>query len=323
MSLDTARKVLQTELEALQGLLKRLAGADGKSFERAVELIFACKGRVVITGMGKSGIIGQKIAATFASTGTPAFFLHPAEAVHGDLGMLVKGDVLVALSYGGETDEINELLPTAKRLGVPLVALTGSAKSTLAQAADVVLDISVEREACPLDLTPTASTAAMMALGDALAIALLERRGFREEDFAKLHPGGRLGKKLQRVEALMHTGDAVPRVSPSTPMPDVIYEMSRKGLGMAIVVTDSKQLAGIITDGDLRRLMQQRKDEALHLTAAEAMSKNPVTLPKTELAATALRLMEERKITAIVVVDSDRRVEGVLHLHDLWTTQLF
>lgn len=323
MSLETARKVLQTELEALQGLLKRLSGAEGKSFEQAVERVFACKGRVIVTGMGKSGIIGQKIAATFASTGTPAFFLHPAEAAHGDIGMLVKGDVLVAMSYGGETEEINQLLPTAKRLGIGVIALTGNKKSTLAQAADVVLDISVEREACSLNLAPTASTAAMMAMGDALAIALLERRGFKEEDFARLHPGGRLGKQLQRVEVLMHTGDALPRVSPSTPMPDVIYEMSRKGLGLAAVVEDSRKLVGVITDGDLRRLMQKRKDEALHLTAGEAMSRAPVTLPKTELAATALRLMEERKITSILVVDDQHRLEGVLHLHDLWTTQLF
>ena len=326
MSKEIARQVLQTEIDALQDLLKRL----DQSFEQAVERLFACQGRVVITGIGKSGIIGQKIAATFSSTGTPAFFLHPAEAAHGDLGMLVKGDVLLALSYGGETDEINQLLPTAKRLGIAIVALTGNGRSALAAAADVVLDISVDREACSLNLTPTASTAVMMALGDALAIALLERRGFKEEDFARLHPGGRLGKKLQRVENLMHTGDDVPRVSPATPMPDVIYEMSRKGLGMTAVVEDSNladrqagRLAGIITDGDLRRLMQNRKDEALHLTAGDAMSKNPVTLPKSELAAAALRLMEERKITSIAVVDSDRRLEGVLHLHDLWTTELF
>ena len=323
MSLETARKVLQTELEALQGLLKRLGGAEGKSFEQAVERVFACKGRVIVTGMGKSGIIGQKIAATFASTGTPAFFLHPAEAAHGDIGMLVKGDVLLAMSYGGETEEINQLLPTAKRLGIGVLALTGNKKSTLGQAADVVLDISVEREACSLNLAPTASTAAMMAMGDALAIALLERRGFKEEDFARLHPGGRLGKQLQRVEVLMHTGDTLPCVSPVTPMPDVIYEMSRKGLGLAAVVEDSRKLVGVITDGDLRRLMQTRKDEALHLTAGEAMSRAPVTLPKTELAATALRLMEERKITSILVVDDQHRLEGVLHLHDLWTTQLF
>jgi arabinose-5-phosphate isomerase len=323
MSLETARKVLQTELDALKRLLERLGGANGKTFEQAVERMYACPGRVVVTGMGKSGIVGQKIAATFASTGTPAFFLHPAEAAHGDIGMLVKGDLLLALSYGGETDEINQLLPTCKRLGIGIIAFTGNLKSTLAQAADILLDISVEREACSLNLAPTASTAAMMALGDALAIALLERRGFKEEDFARLHPGGQLGKKFQRVEQLMHSGDDLPRVAPSTPMPDVIYEMSRKGLGMTAVVGDSDRLAGIITDGDLRRLMQRRKDEALHLTAADAMTRNPATIRKTELAATALRLMEERKITSILVVDADQRLEGVVHLHDLWTTQLF
>src|SRR3972149_6563438 len=266
MSLETARKVLQTELEALQGLLKRLGGAEGKSFEQAVERVFACTGRVIVTGMGKSGIIGQKIAATFASTGTPAFFLHPAEAAHGDVGMLVKGDVLVAMSYGGETDEINQLLPTAQRPGIGFIALTGNKKSTLAQAADVVLDISVEREACSLNLAPTASTAAMMAMGDALVIALLERRGFKEEDFARPHRGARRGKQLQRVEVLMHTGDALPCVSPVTPMPDVIYEMSRKGLGLAAGVEDSRKLVGVLTDGDLRRLLTTRKGEALHLT---------------------------------------------------------
>jgi arabinose-5-phosphate isomerase len=322
VSLDTARKVLQTELEALKRLLERFGGANGKAFEEAVERVYGCPGRVVVTGMGKSGLVGQKIAATFASTGTPAFFLHPAEAAHGDIGMLVKGDLLLALSYGGETDEINQLLPTCKRLGIGVIALTGNLKSTLAQAADLVLDISVEREACSLNLAPTASTVAMMALGDALAIALLERRGFKEEDFAQLHPGGRLGKKFQRVENLMHTGDAIPHVAPSTPMPDVLYEMSRKGLGMAAVV-DSFKVVGIITDGDLRRLMQKRKDEALHLTAAEVMTRNPATVPRSELAGTALRLMEERKITSLLVVDPEHRLEGVVHLHDLWTTQLF
>jgi arabinose-5-phosphate isomerase len=237
--------------------------------------------------------------------------------------MLLKGDILLALSYGGETEEINQLLPASKRLGIGIIALTGNLTSTLAGAADVVLDISVDREACSLNLAPTASTAAMMALGDALAIALLEHRGFKEEDFARLHPGGRIGKKFQRVEQLMHSGDDLPRVTPATPMPDVIYEMSRKGLGMTAVVTDSQQLAGIVTDGDLRRLMERRKDEALHLTAGDAMSPNPTTIRRTELAASALRLMEERKITSILVVDPDRRVEGVVHLHDLWTTQLF
>jgi len=326
MSLETARKVLKAELEALEGLLERL----DPRFEQAVELIFACQGRVVITGMGKSGIIGQKIAATFASTGTPAFFLHPAEAAHGDLGMLVKGDVLLALSYGGETEEIVNLLPTVKRLGVPMILLTGGARSTLAQAADIVLDVSVPREACSLNLAPTASTTAMLALGDALAIALLERRGFKEEDFAALHPAGRLGKKLQRVEHLMHKGENIPKVHVSTPMPDVIYEMSKKGLGMTSVVEDvhpaaggAGRLVGIITDGDLRRLMQRRKKELLDLTAGECMTKNPITIAKTELATTALRIMEERKITSILVVDAEHRIEGVIHIHDLWTTQLF
>jgi arabinose-5-phosphate isomerase len=344
MSLETAKKVLTTELEALKRLLERLDAANGPAFAQAVERIVSCPGRVVITGMGKSGIIGQKLAATFASTGTPSFFLHPAEAAHGDLGMIVKGDLLVALSYGGETEEINQLLPASKRLGVGVIAFTGNLGSTLAQAADLVLDISVDREACPHNLAPTASTAAMMALGDALAIALLERRGFKEEDFARLHPGGRLGKKFQRVENLMHAGDDLPRVAPDAPMPDVIYEMSRKGLGMTTVVDDAGpsaslpsaslgtggatsrpagRLVGIITDGDLRRLMQRRKDEALHLTARDAMTPKPATIARTELAATALRLMEERKITSLVVTAPDGRVEGVVHLHDLWTTQLF
>ena len=319
MSLETARKVLKAELEAIEGLLERL----DQRFEQAVELLFACQGRVVVTGMGKSGIIGQKIAATLASTGTPAFFLHPAEAAHGDLGMLVKGDALVALSYGGETEEIASLLPTVKRLGVPLVLLTSAAKSTLGQAADVILDVSVPREACSLNLAPTASTTAMLALGDALAIALLERRGFKEEDFAALHPAGRLGKKLQRVEALMHKGDAVPRVTPATRMPDVIYEMSKKGLGMTAVVDNAKRVVGVITDGDLRRLMQRRKKDALDLTAGECMTRNPTTIARKELATTALRLMEERKITSVLVVDAEQRLEGVIHIHDLWTTQMF
>lgn len=326
MSLKIARRVLQTELEALEGLLKRL----DQTFEEAVELVFAAPGRVVVTGMGKSGLIGQKIAATFASTGTPSFFLHPAEAAHGDLGMVVRGDLLLALSYGGETEEINQLLPAAKRLGIPVIALTGNGKSTLAQAADAVLDIRVEREACSLNLAPTASTTAMLAMGDALAIALLERHGFKEEDFALLHPGGRLGKKLQKVEDLMHTGDQLPCVSPGTKMPDVIYEMSRKGMGLTTVVEDSHpagsgagRLVGVITDGDLRRLMQKRKKGILELTAADCMTKNPTTVSGDELAGAALRLMEERKITSILVVDSQRRLQGVIHVHDLWTTQLF
>jgi len=319
MSLETAKRVLRIEAEAIAGLIDRL----DKRFEQAVDLLYGCKGRVVVTGMGKSGLIGRKIAATFASTGTPSLFLHAAEALHGDLGMLVGEDVLLAISYGGETEELLELLETVKRLGVRLVTLTANARSTIASASDVVLDIAVREEACSLNLAPTASTAAALAMGDALAMALLERRGFREEDFAALHPGGRLGKRLRRVEGLMHSGGDLPCVLPTTRMPDVIYEMSRKGLGMTAVAETGGGLLGIITDGDLRRVMQQRKKDALDLTAAECMTKNPVTIRSSELAATALRLMEERKITSVLVTDGGGRLEGVVHIHDLWTLQLF
>ncbi len=319
MSLETAKRVLRIEAEAIQSVLRRL---DAR-FEQAVEVLFQCKGRVVVTGMGKSGLIGRKIAATFASTGTPSLFLHPAEALHGDLGMLVREDVLLAISYGGETEEIIALLETIKRLNVRLVTLTGNPRSTLAAASDVVLDISVEEEACSMNLAPTASTTASLAMGDALAIALLERRGFGPGDFAALHPGGRLGKRLMRVENLMHTGNDVPRVATATKMPDVIYEMSRKGLGMTTVVEDSDRLLGILTDGDLRRVMQQRKGETFELTAADCMTRNPVTIAPHELASMALDLMERRKITSVVVVDAERRVCGVVHLHDLWTLELF
>ncbi len=319
MSLETARRVLRIEAQALEDLLARL----DERFNKAVEILLQCKGRVVVTGMGKSGLIGRKMAATFASTGTPSSFLHPAEALHGDLGMLVGEDVVLAISYGGETEEIIALLETIKRLSIPLVTLTGNLRSTLAAASDAVLDISVKEEACSLNLAPTASTTASMAMGDALAIALLERRGFGEKDFAALHPAGRLGKKLMRVENLMHAGDELPRVPASAKMPDVIYEMSRKGLGMTTVVEDSNRLLGIITDGDLRRVMQTRKGEAFELSAAECMTRNPVTIASGELAGSALSLMERRKITSVVVVDGDRRVQGVVHLHDLWTLELF
>lgn len=319
MSLETARRVLRIEAEALQELEARL----DSGFERAVEVLLACKGRVVVTGMGKSGLIGRKIAATFSSTGTPSVFLHPAEALHGDLGMLQPGDAVLAVSYGGETEEIVALLATMKRLGLPLVTLTGNTHSTLAQASDVALDTSVREEACSLNLAPTASTTAAMALGDALAIALLERRGFNHDDFAALHPGGRLGKKLLRVRELMHAGEKLPSVMPSVKMPDVIYEMSRKGLGMTTVVNASGRLAGIITDGDLRRLMQQRSGAVLELSAEECMTANPVTIAADEFASAALRLMEQRKITSVVVLDGARRVAGVVHLHDLWTLELF
>ena len=319
MSLETARRVLRIESAAIEHLVSHL----DERFDQAVEVLFACKGRVAVTGMGKSGLIGRKIAATFSSTGTPSFFLHPAEALHGDLGMLVREDIVLAISYGGETDEIVALLPTIQRIESPIISLTGKPDSTLGQASRVALDVSVKEEACSLNLAPTASTTAALAMGDALAIALLERRGFSSDHFAALHPSGRLGKKLMRVEALMHSGDALPRVSPEAKMPDVIYEMSKKGLGMTTVLDREGKLHGIVTDGDLRRLMQKRGGETLGLSAAESMTRNPVTIAATELASTALALMEQRKITSIVALDSKSRVAGVIHLHDLWTLELY
>src|SRR5580704_13532577 len=292
MSLETAKRVLRIEAEAIAGLIERL---DAR-FEQAVELLYRCKGRVVVTGMGKSGLIGRKIAATFASTGTPSLFLHAAEAAHGDLGMLVAEDVVVAISASGETEELLDLLETLKRLGIRLVTLTAKPQSTLAQASDIVLDIMVKEEACSLNLAPTASTAAALAMGDALAISLLERRGFKEEDFAALHPGGKLGKKLRRVGALMHSGEEVPRVLPTAKMPDVIYEMSRKGLGLAAVVDGDRKLLGIITDRKSTRLMLKKKENVLGLTAADCMIRWSQTLTSSELAASALRAMEEKKI---------------------------
>ncbi|HXW57379.1 MAG TPA: KpsF/GutQ family sugar-phosphate isomerase [Candidatus Cybelea sp.] len=318
-ALGTAKRVLQIEADAIAGLIERL----DQNFERAVEILFSCTGRVVVTGLGKSGLIGRKISATLASTGTPSLFLHAAEALHGDLGVLTSDDVLLSISQSGETEELVALLESVKRLGIPLITLTAEPRSTLAAASDVVLDIAVKEEACSLNLAPTASTAAALGMGDALAIALLDRRGFQAEDFAALHPGGRLGKKLRRIEALMHAGEDVPRVLPSTKMPDVIYEMSRKGLGMAAVAEANGRLLGIITDGDLRRIMQSRRENILDLCANDCMTRNPVTLPGTELAASALRLMEEKKITSVLVVDRAGMLEGVVHIHDLWTLQLF
>ncbi len=319
MSLETARRVLRIEAEALTALQQRL---DSR-FEQAVEILFACKGRAVVTGMGKSGLIGRKIAATFSSTGTPSAFLHPAEAIHGDLGMLMRDDVVLAVTYGGETEEIIALLETIKRLGLLMVTLTGHPGSTIAAASDVVIDVSVKEEACSLNLAPTASTTATMAMGDALAVALLDRRGFSPGDFAALHPGGRLGKKLLRVENLMHTGDAMPRVDTSAKIPDVIYEMSKKGLGMTTVVEADGRLLGILTDGDLRRLMQQRGAATLDMLVGDCVTKNPQTIAPGELAGAALQTMEERKITSLVAVDAERRPVGVVHLHDLWTLELF
>ena len=355
-----AENVVRIEAEALRALADRLAGPMADSFGRAVELVHACAGRVVVTGLGKSGIVGRKIAATLSSTGTPALFLHPAEALHGDLGMVVRGDVVVALSASGETEEIAQLLPTIKRLQVPLISFTcdslqpatrnageglatpaapastqsspGSGPvaakaprlSTLAQAADVALDCSIAQEACSLGLAPTASTTTMMALGDALAMALAEKRGFKEEDFADLHPGGKLGKRLARVSALMHTGEAMPRVEPGTRMPDVIYEMSRKKLGMTTVVETGK-LVGVISDGDLRRLLERQSHHGrnvLDLTAADCMTRDPKTIPPETYAASALDVMEQKKITSLVVVGPEGQAQGVVHLHDLWGTEV-
>jgi arabinose-5-phosphate isomerase len=319
MSLDTARRVLQIEARALADLVERL----DERFARAVDFVFDAKGRVIVAGMGKSGIIGQKISATLSSTGTPSFFLHPAEALHGDLGRLVRDDVLLALSYSGETMELLLLLDTVKRLAIPLITLTGSPASTLAQASDVVVDVGIHEEACPLGLAPTASTTAMLAVGDALAMAVLERRGFTEEDYATLHPGGGLGVRLRRVENVMHTGDRAPRVSPGDPISEVIYEISRKGLGLATVLDDAGRLVGFISDGDLRRFFQREGNRALSLTAADCMTRKPVTIGPRELATRALNLMESRKITGLAVVDADGYLVGVVHLHDLWTTQMF
>jgi arabinose-5-phosphate isomerase len=316
--LALARRVLETEAAAILALVARL---DGK-FERAVELLHDCRGRVILTGMGKSGIICQKIAATLTSTGTPALFLHPAEAIHGDIGVVQPDDVVVALSYSGETDEILRLLESIRRLGVKLIVISGAPRSSLALAADVALDCSVTEEACPLNLAPTASTTAALAIGDALAMTLLVEKGFREEDFASLHPGGRLGKRLMRIESLMSGGTSRPIVHRDTPMRDVIYEMTSKALGMTCVVDEADALIGIITDGDLRRHMDKTSD-IRQLTAEAVMTRNPVTVPPTMLAVEALNIMEGRKITSLVVVEEPgTRVSGVVHLHDLWRTEM-
>ena len=313
----TAREVLEIESRAIQGLISRL----DDTFLRALDALYGCKGRVVVTGLGKSGIICKKIAATLASTGTPALFLHPAEAVHGDLGMIVPGDVVLAISNSGETAELMQLLEQIKRLGVTLVSMTGNPASTLASQSDIHLNIGVAQEACPMDLVPTASTTASLALGDALAIALVEKRGFREEDFAALHPAGRLGRKVLTVGKVMHRDEALPRVTPDTLIKDAIYVMSAGRLGMTTVCDERMTLCGIVTDGDLRRLME-RVPDPLRQRAEDVMTRNPVTIRAGELATAALRIMEERHITSLVVVDDARRVEGVVHLHDLWRTQL-
>jgi arabinose-5-phosphate isomerase len=316
-ALQIARQVLETEADAIRGLIPQLTDA----FVRSVDLLHACQGRVIVTGMGKSGIISHKIAATLSSTGTSAFFLHPAEAIHGDLGAVRREDVVLALSHSGETAELVRLVEAIRRIGATLIVMSGNPASTLGQAADVSLSCHVAEEACPLNLAPSASTTASLALGDALALALSKRKGFRAEDFANLHPGGRLGKKLMRVESLMHAGAALPAVQPGTRMPDVIHEITDKRLGMTCVVDADRRLLGLVTDGDLRRHLTAGP-AMLEQTAGDIMTGNPVTIDRDTLAVEALRLMEERKITSVIVVDTESRAEGVVHLHDLWRTEM-
>jgi arabinose-5-phosphate isomerase len=312
-SLGEGKRVLAIEAKAVQALIERL----DEQFTRAVDLLFACKGKVVVSGMGKSGLVGQKIAATLASTGTPAFFLHPAEGIHGDLGMLGRRDVVICISNSGETQEILQLLPYVERLGVPVVALTGRPASTLAKNSDVALDVSVSEEACPMGLAPTASTTATMAMGDALAVALLQKRGIKEDDFAQFHPGGTLGRRLLvRVKDLMHAGANVPLVEESVTGTDAILEMSAKKLGMTTVVNRTGTLVGVITDGDIRRSLQRRED--FHtMSAGQLASRNPKLVGPDDLAAKALEIMERHSITTLVVSEGDRKIVGVIHLHDL------
>ncbi len=314
---EQAKRVLRIESEAVSALIDRIDA----SFEKAVTMILECEGRVVVTGMGKSGLIGKKIAATLASTGTPALFLHPAEGIHGDLGMVTRGDTVIALSNSGETEEISRMLPSLKRLGISLIALTGNPESTLAKSSDVVIDVGVKEEACPLGLAPTASTTATLAMGDALAVALLDKRGFKEEDFACFHPGGALGKKLLlRVRDLMHTGDAVPVVTETTLIKDAIYEISSKKMGITAVVNASGRLVGVISDGDLRRWMEKTEKTGENLLAKRAediMTISPKIASKDALAAEAVSIMEKNSITCLIVADSRACPEGVIHLHDL------
>ncbi len=311
--LELGRAVLEIEAEAVSALASRLDAA----FVKACSFMLECKGRIVVTGMGKSGHVGGKIAATLASTGSPAFFVHPGEASHGDLGMITKQDVVLAMSNSGETGELLTIIPLIKRLGIPLVAMTGNARSTLARAADVHLDVSVEKEACPLGLAPTSSTTATLAMGDALAVALLEKKGFTRDDFALSHPGGTLGRRLLlRVEDLMHTGERLPTVKTGSPLSAALVEMSRKGLGMTAIVGDDMRVAGIFTDGDLRRALD-RDIDIRSAEVDEAMTRSPRTISADALAVEALNMMEAHRITGLFVVDDDNVLLGALHMHDL------
>ncbi len=312
--LDIAKKVLKTEAEAVAGLIERL----DSSFERVIDIIYTSKGKVIVTGMGKSGLIGKKIAATLASTGTPAFFMHPAEASHGDLGMVSSDDVVIAISNSGETDELLALIPFLKRFNVHLISMTGDVNSTLSRAADLNLDVTIKEEACPLGIVPTASTTAALAMGDAVAVALFIKRGFRQEDFASYHPSGSLGKRLFiKVRDLMHTGEALPLITARESMTGAVMEISSKRLGIAIVADEDHTIAGIITDGDVRRGIEKWGKELFEMKAGEIMSKNPKTIAAEELAAKALSVMEKHAITVLVVPDSRGRAEGIIHLHDI------
>ena len=317
-ALETALRVLEAEAESIRKLKDRL----GENFLRALSLAAACKGKIAVIGLGKSGIICQKIAATLSSTGTPAIFLHAADALHGDCGILTPDDLAIAVSKSGETVEIIGVLEVIKRMSLPVIALSGNPGSTLARYADVCLDVSVTEEAGPLGLAPTSSTTAALAMGDALAMALMECRKFTRDDFASVHPAGSLGKKLLRVADLMHGGESVPIVFPDAVMSDVIYEMSSKGLGMTTVTDTRNILLGVISDGDLRRLLEKSPDP-LRFTAKQVMNPNPKTIGEDELASAALARMEAMKITSLAIVDAARRVTGVVHIHDLWRTGLF
>jgi arabinose-5-phosphate isomerase len=312
--IEVAKKVLKTEAEAISSLVERV----GKEFEKAVDMIYNSKGRVVVTGMGKSGIVGKKIAATLASTGTPAFFMHPAEASHGDLGMVTSDDVVIAISNSGETEEILNLIPFLKRFNVNIISITGNNGSTLSKSSDVSIDVSVREEACPIGIVPTASTTAAMAMGDAIAVALIIKRGFKEEDFAFFHPRGSIGKKLFiKVKDLMHIGEELPVVSGETPVSKALIEMSSKRLGHTIVVNEDNLVTGVISDGDIRRGLEKWGGQLFQMKAEEIMTKNPKTISKEELAAKALSVMEKYSITALIIKDSDGRPEGIIHLHDI------
>jgi arabinose-5-phosphate isomerase len=317
--IQTGKNVLEIESQAV----KRLASRLDDNFAKAVDLLSQARSRVIVMGMGKSGIVGRKIASTLASCGTPALFIHPAEAGHGDLGMIVKKDILIIISYSGDTREIVDLLAFVKRIGIKLICITGNPKSKLAQYSDIVLEAWVEKEAEPSGMVPSASSTAALALGDALAIALMRKKGFSEQDFAFVHPKGQAGKKLLKIKALMHKGRQIPSVDPDTPMKEVLKEISEKKLGMTCVLDKNKRLLGIVTDGDLRRMLQKHGNVFLEKSAKDCMTPDPATIDKEDLATKALNIMEGRKITSLVVINTGGGVEGLIHLHDLWRTEMF